>query len=256
LEEGLAGPLLDRRSRPVQLTPLGALFLPYAERALAILNEAQLLAQTRPVDSPAQLRIACPFSVATYLMPDVLVRFGEAFPQAELLIDTGTSEVVVSQLADGLIDLAIAAAFPKFLAQMQTLLRLHDEMIVAVAPGHPLAAGQPASLGAVWPYRQLLIHWGPAFDAYVESLRQMSHNPGPLVRLPLAGALPMARRPDTVTFMPRRLAAASGLIEVNVAEFAFDWDIALLARPGRTLAPLEDEFVAMVNKVWHLGDRG
>jgi len=252
LEKSLNGVLIDRLSRPVRLTPLGEAFLPYAERALAILEAASELAEGDRLKRTLQLKIACPFSVATYLIPGVVDLFGQKFPQAELDIETGNSDFAVSQLVDGVINLAFAAAFPKFLVQTQILLRLHDEMSVAVSPQHELAGSTNIPISEIWPYRVLLIHWGPAFRTYIESLRQISPQPGPLVRLPLAGALPMARQPDTITFMPRRLVTASGLTGVQVDDFSYAWDVALLTRLGRTLSHLEGEFVRIVTEVWKL----
>ena len=250
LEQYLHCRLIDRHSRPVRLTAEGKAFLPYAERALYILEAAEELFQDQRLASAAQLRVGCTFSVATYLMPQVLDEFGGAFPQAELYLETGNSEFTVSQLADGLVNLALAAAFPEYLSQTQVLLQLHDQMTAAVAPGHPLVGDFAVPIASIWRYRVLLIHWGPIFHAYVESLRQLSANRGPLVRLPLAGALPMARRPDTVTFMPRRLVKPSGLAEVRLRDFSFGWDVALLTRPGRSLAILEQAFVDIVQRVW------
>lgn len=250
LELSLNGRLIDRRSRPVRLTSLGEVFLPYAERSLAILATAMEHVQAERLELSGQLTIGCPFSVATYLMPDVVDRFIQSFPQAELYIETGPSDYVVSQLADGLVNLALAAAFPKFRQQTATVLRLHDEMTVAVSPLHQLASGRDVPLSEIWSYRQLLIHWGQSFHSYIESLRQMSQGTGPLIRLPLASALPMARQPDTITFMPRRLVAASGLAEVQVLDFSFDWDVVLMTRPGRSLTHLEKEFVGIVSDVW------
>ena len=254
LEHYLNCQLIDRHSRPVRLTAEGKAFLPYAERALYILEAAEELFQDQRLASAAQLRVGCTFSVATYLMPRVLDEFGGAFPQAELYLETGNSEFTVSQLADGLVNLALAAAFPEYLSQTQVLLQLHDQMTAAVAPGHPLADDFAVPIANIWPYRVLLIHWGPVFHAYVESLRQLSTNRGPLVRLPLAGALPMARRPDTVTFMPRRLVKPSGLAEVRLRDFSFGWDVALLTRPGRSLAKLEQAFVDIVQREWQASE--
>jgi DNA-binding transcriptional LysR family regulator len=250
LESSLGRQLIDRKSRPVRLTPLGEAFLSYAERALAILSAAEEMVRLDQMQTAEKLLVGCPFSVATYLMPEVVDRFSQAFPDAELFIDTGNSDYVVSQLEDGLVNLAFAAAFPKFLTHNWTLLLLHDEMSVAVSPRHPLANIGTIRISEIWANRVLLIHWGPAFHAYVESLRQMSHNPGPLVQLPLAGALPMARNPDTVTFMPRRLITTSGLVEVQITDFSFSWDIALMTRPGRLLTYLEQQFVDIVSAVW------
>ena len=122
--------------------------------------------------------------------------------------------------------------------------------MVAVAPEHPLAHQQGVALADVWQYRQVLIHWGKAFDAHVESLRQMVTDPGPVMRVPLAAALPMVRQPDTLTFMPRRLAAVSGLAEVHTPELAYGWDSVLITRFGRTLTLLEEAFVETVRRAW------
>lgn len=250
LERSLNGNLVDRRSRPVRLTPQGKVFLAYAERVIAILSAAEEVIRNQHGKEAIHLKIGCPFSVATYLMPEVVNRFSQSFPQAELLIVTGNSDFVVDQLNDGLINLALAAAFPKYIGQTKILLRLRDEMTIAVSKSHPLASTEGLSLNELWSYRVLLIHWGPAFHAYVESLRQMSSKLGPLIRLPLASALPMAHQPHTVTFMPRRLVKPSGLVEIKTSEFSFAWDIAVMTRPGRTLAPLEDSYLKIVGDVW------
>jgi len=250
LEQSLNGNLVDRRSRPVSLTSQGKAFLSYAERALAILTAAEEVVRDQYLDGPIELKVGCPFSVATYLIPEVVDQFSRAFPQAELYIETGNSDFVIDQLADGLVNLAFAAAFPKFIGETQMLILLHDEMTVAVPPDHPLAFGRDVAIADLWHYRVLLIHWGPTFYAYIESLRQMSPTPGPLMRLPLAGALPMARKTDTVTFMPRRLVKPTGLVEVQARDFSFAWNIALMTRPGRTLAPLEEAFLNIVSGIW------
>ncbi len=250
LERSLGGQLIDRRSRPIRLTPLGQAFLPYAERAIAIFEAAQELARDHPKVAAEQVRLGCPFSVATYLLPEVVDQFSKAFPQADLFIDTGNSDYVVRQLADGLINLALAAAFPKFLAHSQLLLTLHDEMVVAVAPDHELAGLTDVTIDQILRYRVLLIHWGPSFHAYIENLRQLNPESGPLLRLPLAGALPMAKQTNTTTFMPRRLVSPSGLVEVKVREFSFSWDVVLMTRPGRSLTFLEQEFLNIVSSAW------
>jgi hypothetical protein len=60
----------------------------------------------------------------------------------------------------------------------------------------------------------------------------------------------MAQQADTVTFMPRRLVVSSGLTEVHLRAFSFNWDVALLTRPNRSLSNLEQAFVDIVNRVW------
>jgi DNA-binding transcriptional LysR family regulator len=250
LERSLDTKLIDRTTRPVELTPQGEAFVAYAKRALDILAAGQELVHSHQLATTSVLKIGCPFSVATYLLPEVIDHFSMKFPQAELLIETGNSDFVVRQLNDGLINLAVAAAFPKFSQQTRVLLRLHDEMTAGASPDHPLTLLSSVSVSQIWTNRVLLIHWGQEFQAYLESLRQLSPDPGPLVRLPLAGALPMARQPNTITFMPRRLIAPSGLVEVHIRDFAFAWDIAVMTRSSRKLSHLERAFLDIVSQTW------
>ena len=250
LEQSLGGELFQRDKRPVQLTAIGEIFVDYAERAIGNLDAGREAVRSARAGMAGRISLTCPYSLAAYLMPAVVDRFSQSYPQAELAIEAGHSDFAVRQPLDGLVNLALTAAFPRLLAQTQTLLRLHDEMVVAVIPGHPLVTASRVPLSQLWQYRLLIIHWGTAFDAYIESLQQISNIWAPTVRVPLAAALPMAQQPDTVTFLPRRLAAVSQLVELDVPDFHFDWDAVLVTRPSRTLTDLEQAFVNIVAAVW------
>ncbi len=251
LEQSLGGELFFRGQRPLVLTPLGELFRDYAERALAILQAGQEAVQRAQQGQIGRVTVCCPFSLAASLMPEVVKQFSQTYPQAELYLETGHSDFAIDQLLDGVVNVALAAAFPRYAAQTQTLLRLHDEMVVAVSPAHELVGETAVSISQLWHYQPIIIHWGRAFDAYIASLRQMSGAEGAAVRVPLAAALPMARQPQTITFLPRRVTAVFGLVELPVPKFKFDWDAIVATRPGRTLTPLEQAFVDMVTAVWH-----
>ncbi len=251
LEQSLGGELFFRRQRPLSLTPRGELFRDYAERALTLLKAGKEAVQSGLQAQIGRVTVCCPFSLAASLMPEVVKQFGQANPQAELYLETGHSDFAISQLLDGMVNIALAAAFPRFSAHIQTLLRLHDEMVVAVAPNHALVGKTAVSIQSLWQYQPIIIHWGRAFEAYIASLRQMSHADGATVRVPLAAALPMAQQPHTVTFLPRRVTAVFGLVELPVPAFQFGWDAIVATRLGRTLLPLEQTFVDMVTAVWH-----
>lgn len=251
LEQSLGGELFHRDRRPVQLTSLGRIFVDYAERALGILDAGYIAVREAQRGAVGRVTVCCPFSLATYLMPEVVNRFGQAHPQGELYIEAGHSDFAINQLLDGVVNLALAAAFPRYAAQTQTLLRLHDEMVVAVSPEHALARATAVPVSQLWQYQLIIIHWGTAFDAYLDSLRQMSDATGPTVRVPLPAALSMAHLPNSVTFLPRRLTAVSDLIELDVPEFQFDWDAIVVTRRERQLTELEQSFVDIVAAVWH-----
>jgi DNA-binding transcriptional LysR family regulator len=250
LEFTLNGALFQRDKRPVQLTPLGEIFVDYAERALNILEAGKDAVRSASLGPAGRVTVCCPYSLATYLMPLVVNQFTNLYTQVELSLEVGHSDFAISQLLDGLVNLALAAAFPRFASQTQTILRFHDEMVVAVNAVHPLAALDVVTLDLLWPHQTLIIHWGTAFAAYIDSLRQMAATRGPAISVPLASALPMMVEPQAITFLPRRLTAVSGLVELNVPDFTFGWDTLLVARLGHKLTLLEQAFVDVVASVW------
>lgn len=251
LEQSLGGKVLvNRRARPVTLTPVGETLLVYAERAIGILEAARQAVEASSSGTVGRLVITTPFSIATYLLPSVVNYFSRAYPNVELHIEAGHSDFAVSQLLDGISDLAFTAAFPQYIRQTKTIYRFHDKMGVAVSKSHPLTALKRVPVEEIMTYRLLLIHWGQAFESYVESLREMYPNSGSILSVPLASALPMVQESDTICFMPRRLIVAAGLVEVDVPDILFDWDVVLVARPGHILTPLETEFVNIVIDRW------
>lgn len=250
LEQSLSGELFQRDKRPVQLTDIGNVFFNYAERALGILEAGREAVRATQMGMVGRVNVCSPFSLANSLLPEVVNRFGQMCPQAELSLETGHSDFCINQLSDGLANLAFAAAFPRFASKIQAALELHDKMVVAVNADHELSGETAVSITQLWQYQVLIIHWGSAFDGYIESLREADQAQGAVVRVPLAAALPMARQPHTVTFLPRRLAAVSGLVELNVPEFSFDWDVVLAMRPGYIPTPVEQRFIEIVNTVW------
>jgi len=83
LEEELGTPLFDRLAKNVVLTDAGRRLLPYAEKVLSTLREANaVVAQSSIPAGP--LRIGAPESVLTYRLPEVLSRFRKQFPKVEL----------------------------------------------------------------------------------------------------------------------------------------------------------------------------
>lgn len=245
--------MFQRDKRPVQLTDLGTVFFSYAERAIGILEAGREAVRATQLGIVGRVSVCSPFSLANSLLPEVVNRFGQMYPQAELSLQTGHSEFCVSQLSDGLVNLAFAAAFPRFSSKTQRVLELHDKMVVAVNPQHELLAETAVSISQLWQYQVLIIHWGNAFDTYIEDLRDADQAQGATVRVPLAAALPMARQPHTVTFLPRRLTAVSGLVELNVPNFNFDWNMMLATRPGYVPTPVEQRFIEIVAAVWQEG---
>lgn len=248
LERVLDGQLFHRQSRPMQLTPMGTVFLPYAERVLGVLEAGWEAIRVAQQGFAGRLAVGSPVSVATSLMPLVVDLFSRRYPQAELFIETSHSPNLVQQLQDGVLDLVFTAAFPQLIKQVDILLRLEDHMVAAVAPDHPLCQVEKVSFQDLWRYRVVLPRWGNAFEAYITAVRELSPTVRPLVRAPLAVAQNMFDYGDTVLFVPERFAKATGITTLEVVDLNFPYDVVLITRPGRSLSPLEEGFLTAVQE--------
>src|SRR5260370_14626639 len=94
MEQELGVPLFERLGQQVRLTAHGSLLLPYAERILRLLEEANSV--TRGGENPVgTLVIGSPESVLTYRLPPVLKLFRAKYPQVELVFSgVGPTELI------------------------------------------------------------------------------------------------------------------------------------------------------------------
>src|SRR2546430_5817876 len=84
LERELGFPLFTRTKRHVELTPAGRLFLDEAREILSGIEKAVGAARRAAQGQTGRLRIGFVGSAAYHLLPDVLRRFRDDFPDVEL----------------------------------------------------------------------------------------------------------------------------------------------------------------------------
>jgi DNA-binding transcriptional LysR family regulator len=107
LEEELGVPLFDRLGRRVTLTDAGRRFLPFAEKALAAMEEGQRAIQAGAEPS-GPLRVGSPESILAYRLPPVLRAFRDRFPNVELSFGPeGCLDVAATELGNGRLDLVV-----------------------------------------------------------------------------------------------------------------------------------------------------
>ncbi len=250
LELDLGVSLFKRGKRPIELTDTGKTFLPYAERIIGVAEAGESAIKIAEKGFAGQLNVGCPMSVSTYLMPQVVTLFNSRFPDSELSVETGHSALLVEHLLDGVHDIVFTAVFPHLVRQTQILMRVRDRIVVAAHPKHPLASGDSKiKIEDIWSWRIVLPRWGTAFEAWINSYRELATNPRPFIKVPLSVCLPMMTEPDSLTFVPERVAAAAGLKALDVADLHWPWDVVLATRPGYTLPPLGTEFINTVSTI-------
>jgi DNA-binding transcriptional LysR family regulator len=139
LEEELGVPLFDRLGRRVTLTDAGRRFQPFAEQALAAMEQGQRAMQAGAEPS-GPLRIGAPESVLTYRLPLVVRSFRKRFPHVELIFRPYADASLALKLESGKFDMAIHMADVPPNTSIESM-RLRTERVFLLAdPEHPLAA--------------------------------------------------------------------------------------------------------------------
>src|SRR3989441_2973656 len=145
LEEELGTPLFHRMKGNVALTSAGEVLLPWARRVLADVDGAALEVRELADLRRGRLAVGATPSLTTTLLPPALARFHAAFPGVELVLHEAGSRDLVRELEQGALDIALVI-LPLRHEVLETTPLLREELVVAVAPDHPLASRKTISV--------------------------------------------------------------------------------------------------------------
>ena len=105
LEEMLGCVLFLRDARSVSLTPKGEVLLGFARRMLALNNEA--VSRFLLPDMNGVVRVGAPEDIGERILPEVLKRFSESYPNVTVDVTIGTSSVMRKRVDEHRMDIAI-----------------------------------------------------------------------------------------------------------------------------------------------------
>ncbi|MEQ8849619.1 LysR family transcriptional regulator [Botrimarina sp.] len=175
LEEEFGQPLLERKTRALELTEAGALLRARAEQVLGILDDTK--AQIADDGRSGRLRIGVIPTVAPYFLPGFLRSFRDEFPDAELIVQEDTTENLLARSKRGEIDLAVLA-LPIAAKYLATEALFEEELLLVAPVGHPLAERKRVTLADVEPYPFVLLGEAHCLTGSVVSFcRQRSFQP-------------------------------------------------------------------------------
>ncbi len=136
--EGHAGlPLFERIGRKMHITEAGRELLRHTHEILRALKDAQDTLDGLQGLRRGHLNLGVT-STAKYFAPQLLARFRKLHPALEFRLAVSNREVVIEQLANNEVDLAIMGRPPEALVAVADSFAPHPFVIIA-APDHPLA---------------------------------------------------------------------------------------------------------------------
>ncbi|WP_321841802.1 LysR substrate-binding domain-containing protein [Paraburkholderia bannensis] len=166
LEEQLGTALFTRDGRRLVLTPAGETLLPYAERLLALADEARhALKAGRP---SGRLRLGTMESVAASRLPGVLARYHQNWPDVTLELETGTTGCLIERLREFEVDAALIAtplAGPPDPEVFESVPVYREELVMITPRGHrPIRQPGDVALSTLVAFER-----GCAYRSYVEA---------------------------------------------------------------------------------------
>ncbi|HDR7795598.1 TPA: LysR family transcriptional regulator [Bacillus luti] len=143
LEAELGTPLFERLGKRLFLTEAGRKFQLYADKMIALSNEAKMAVKDDE-EIAGTLIIGAQESQCTYRLPSILKRFKARFPQIKLIFKPAHSNKdAKEQLMEGKIDLAFILDECKAEDVLHIEPLMKEELKVVATPVHRLA-GKPA----------------------------------------------------------------------------------------------------------------
>jgi DNA-binding transcriptional LysR family regulator len=136
LESELGLRLLDRLGRGAAVTRAGELLVSYAGRMLALQREARQALDRFQGRMCGDLQVGASTIPGEYVLPPLIGRFKEKFPDIAITLLIADSQTVVSWVAEGRAELGVVGArLPHRAVEFREL--MPDEEVVVVPAGHP-----------------------------------------------------------------------------------------------------------------------
>ena len=138
LEREYGVPLFNRVGKRCIVTPEGRVLYEAAKEIIALISSIpQRIKDTRSLAN-GQLRLGASSTVSTYLLPPILRKYREKYPQIDLLVKAGYGYKMVDLVRAGEIDLALVGHNLNWLADPSLKARRvsRDYLSLIVWPGH------------------------------------------------------------------------------------------------------------------------
>jgi len=179
LEEELGAPLFERGKSEVTATPVGARVVEQAQKVLEEAARIKELAQAGRNQLVGTLKLGVIYTVAPYLLPDLIPELHERAPEMPLEIEENLTENLEVALKSGGVDCAIIA-LPFNPPGVVTEFLYEEPFQVVVPRGHKWARRKSIAPGELSGEHAILLNVGHCFrdqvlDACPELNRGESH---------------------------------------------------------------------------------
>ncbi|MDN3522009.1 LysR family transcriptional regulator [Halomonas ramblicola] len=244
LESQMDVRLINRSTRMVSLTTVGEAFSPLAERVLDDLDDALANIKNLTEMRRGIVRFATPEVLSCTLIPELILAYGETYPDIEVRFTDVPIEDVFTRLANGEIDVGIAP-YSDNDSRFDSEVLMESRFWAALRPDDPLAAKSRVSWKDIQDrtfitflrnFTERVLRRVPA-DAHPHEIHHVRR---------INTALSMLRAQGGVTVCPafaRSLVQGFGLVFRPLEGPEIYRKTAIFTRAGIALSPAAESFV-------------
>jgi DNA-binding transcriptional LysR family regulator len=168
LEDELGVRLLDRLGRGAVVTKGGALLQGYAQRLLALSREARQAMESFQGRMSGDLLVGASTIPGEYILPGLIGRFKEKFPDIAITLLIGDSQTVTEWVAEGRAEVGVVGARSGH-RSVEFRELLPDDIVLIVSATHPWHGRKQVTLDELRAEPLLLRERGSGTRAALES---------------------------------------------------------------------------------------
>ncbi|HET9925060.1 MAG TPA: selenium metabolism-associated LysR family transcriptional regulator [Methylomirabilota bacterium] len=171
LEDELGVRLLDRLGRGAAVTKGGELLLSHAQRMLALAREARQAMESFQGRMSGELLVGASTIPGEYILPALIGRFKEKFPDIAITLLIGDSQAVTEWVAEGRAELGVVGARSAHRGiEFREL--MPDDIVLIVSSAHPWHGRKHVTLEELRGEPLLLRERGSGTRAALETARR------------------------------------------------------------------------------------
>jgi DNA-binding transcriptional LysR family regulator len=256
LEAALGVRLFDRSPRGVELTMYGRALLRCGTAVFDELRQGVRSIEFLSDPTAGELRIACPESISSSILPQIVERFSRQHPRVILDAEDGKTEVSTQMLRERTVDLVLARTIRGMPADLHREILFEDELVVAVGRASCWARRRKVDLADLVEERWILTVPGTwNYNVMAEAFRARG------LKLPKIGirTLSVHLRINLLTTGQFVTAVPRSVLRLYGDRFALTvlpmdlpvrpWPVSLVTLKNRTLSPLAQRFIECAREV-------
>lgn len=171
LEESLGVKLFDQIGRSTHLTQAGEELYLYCEKIFSVIDEAVETMEALRSPETGRLSVGADTTVGTYVIPGLLGKFRQSFPDVEITLDVLNRAALVDALVENRVDMAVMGTVP---AEVPVIIEpfAPNELVLIASPSHRLAGRKQIPFAELAHEYFLLREAGSGTRAALEGLFQ------------------------------------------------------------------------------------